>query len=49
VNGYEITVLEIKGNQVKIGINAPRELEVHRSEVFAKINYAPHDEPLASR
>jgi len=45
----EITVLEIKGNQVKIGINAPRELEVHRSEVFAKINYAPYDEPLASR
>jgi len=45
----EITVLEIKGNQVKIGINAPRELDVHRSEVYTKINYTPKDEPLGTR
>jgi len=34
----EITVLEIKGKTVKIGINAPGELAVHRSEIYVKIN-----------
>lgn len=34
----EVTVLEVSGNTVKIGINAPRELDVHRSEVYIRIN-----------
>ncbi|MGG3799021.1 carbon storage regulator CsrA [Metabacillus fastidiosus] len=33
----EITILEVDGDQVKIGINAPRNIEIHRSEVFNKI------------
>lgn len=32
-----VTVLGIKGGQIRIGINAPREVGVHRQEVYEKI------------
>lgn len=32
-----ITVLEVKGKQVRIGIDAPREVAVHREEVYKRI------------
>jgi carbon storage regulator len=32
-----ITVLETKGNQVKLGIDAPRDVTVHRQEVYEKV------------
>jgi carbon storage regulator len=32
-----VTVLGIKGGQIRIGINAPREIPVHRQEVYEKI------------
>jgi len=32
-----ITVLEVKGNQVKIGIRAPKSLSVHREEIYIRI------------
>lgn len=36
-NNIEITILEIKGEQVKIGINAPKEVPVYRKEVYVQI------------
>lgn len=32
-----VTVLGIKGGQIRLGINAPREIAVHRQEVYEKI------------
>ncbi|MBQ3900059.1 MAG: carbon storage regulator CsrA [Lachnospiraceae bacterium] len=39
-NNVEVTILEIKGDQVKIGINAPKEIPVYRKEVYLQIQNA---------
>lgn len=33
----EVMVLNVKGNQVRLGINAPKEVEVHRQEIYERI------------
>ncbi|WP_078431753.1 carbon storage regulator CsrA [Metabacillus halosaccharovorans] len=33
----EITVLSVNGDQVKIGINAPKDIDVHRKEIYLSI------------
>ncbi len=39
-NNIEITILEVKGDQVKIGITAPKEVPVYRKEVYLQIQEA---------
>ena len=36
-NNVEITILEVKGEQVKIGITAPKEVPVYRKELYVQI------------
>lgn len=36
-DNVEITVLNIRGNQVKLGVNAPKDISVHRQEIYQKI------------
>ena len=39
-NNIEITVIEIKGDQVKLGISAPKEVPIYRKEVYIQIQEA---------
>jgi carbon storage regulator len=32
-----VTVLGVKGNQVRVGINAPKDVSVHREEIFSRL------------
>ncbi len=36
-NDVTVTVLGVKGNQVRVGVNAPRDVAVHREEIFERI------------
>lgn len=40
-----IRVLSVQGNQVRLGIEAPREVEVHREEIYNKVDFKPHAVP----
>ncbi len=39
-NNIEVTILEVKGDQVKMGITAPKEVPVYRKEVYMQIQSA---------
>ena len=36
-NDISITVLSVRGNQVKLGVEAPKEVSVHREEIYQRI------------
>ena len=49
--GHEIvvTVLEVRGDQVRLGIKAPRSIDVHREEIFVQLQQANRDAAQAPK
>lgn len=44
-----ITVVEVRGDKVRLGIEAPKEVPIHRSEVYAAIHGSPTDAPAEQK
>ena len=48
-NNVEITILEVRGDQVKVGISAPKDVPIYRKEVYLQIqeenkaSFSPED------
>jgi carbon storage regulator len=47
--GIEIKVLQIRGNNVRLGVTAPDHVSVHRFEVQKKVEHGNSEQPCVSR
>ena len=47
-NNIRIVVVEIRGDKVRLGVEAPKEVPVHRSEVYEAINSDDPDKTISS-
>lgn len=43
-DGIEVVVLEVRGEQVRLGIKAPKNVSVHRKEIYEQISHEGRDE-----
>jgi len=46
-NNVTVTVLGVKGNQVRVGVNAPKDVAVHREEIYDRIQREGDNDPSA--
>jgi len=44
-DNVDVTILSVKGNQVRIGINAPKNVTVHREEIYSRIKEEQKQQP----
>jgi carbon storage regulator len=44
-NDVTVTILGVKGNQVRVGINAPKNVAVHREEIYERIKREQGGDP----